>query len=251
MTNFEGRVAVVTGAAHGIGRATALAFGRAGAAVVVSDHGDAGESVAREIGEAGGQAAFILADVSRAEDVARLMRDAETRFGRIDCLFNNAGIEGEQARTADASLENWDRVIAVNLSGVFYGMKYAIPALLRSGGGAIVNNGSVAGLVGFVGLPAYVASKGGVVQLTRSAALEYAKQRVRVNCVCPGVIDTPMVERMVQGDQAARETFSSMQPLGRMGTPEEVAETVLFLCSDAASFITGGIFPVDGGYVAR
>lgn len=251
MSSFEGRVAVVTGAAHGIGRATALAFGREGAAVVVSDHGEAGEAVAEEIRAGGGQAGFVLADVSRAEDVERLIREAEARFGRIDCLFNNAGIEGEQAPTAETSLENWDRVIAVNLSGVFYGMKYAIPALLRAGGGAIVNNASVAGLVGFAGAAAYTASKGGVVQLTRSAALEYATRGIRVNCVCPGVIDTPMVERVIQGNAAVRDALSSMQPLGRMGTPEEIAETVLFLCSDAASFITGGVFPVDGGYVAR
>ncbi len=251
MDSFEGRVSVVTGAAHGIGRATALAFGRAGASVVVSDHGESGALVAEDIRSAGGRAAFVRADVSSVEDVERLMREAEQQFGRIDCLFNNAGIEGEQALTAEASIENWHRVIAVNLSGVFYGMKFALPALLRAGGGVIVNNASVAGLVGFAGIPAYAASKGGVVQLTRSVALEYATQGIRVNCICPGVIDTPMVERFTQGNAAAHQAMAGMQPVGRMGRPEEIADTVLYLCSDAASFITGAVIPVDGGYVAR
>lgn len=251
MDSFEGRVSVVTGAAHGIGRATALAFGRAGASVVVSDHGESGALVAEDIRAAGGRAAFVRADVSSVEDVERLMREAEQQFGRIDCLFNNAGIEGEQALTAEASIENWHRVIAVNLSGVFYGMKFALPALLRAGGGVIVNNASVAGLVGFAGIPAYAASKGGVVQLTRSVALEYATQGIRVNCICPGVIDTPMVERFTQGNAAAHQAMAGMQPVGRMGRPEEIADTVLYLCSDAASFITGAVIPVDGGYVAR
>jgi len=251
VSNFEGRVAVITGAAHGIGRATALAFGRAGASVVVSDYSEAGEAVAEETRQGGGQATFIRADVARADEVERLIRDGEAHFGRIDFLFNNAGIEGEQAPTADASLDNWDRVIAVNLSGVFYGMKYAIPALLRAGGGAIVNNASVAGLVGFAGIPAYAASKGGVVQLTRTVALEYATQGIRVNCVCPGVIDTPMVERFSHGDPAVRDALTSMQPVGRMGRPDEIAGAVLYLCSDEASFITGAVLPVDGGYLAR
>jgi NAD(P)-dependent dehydrogenase (short-subunit alcohol dehydrogenase family) len=251
MGRFDGKVAVVTGGAHGIGRATAQAFAQDGASVIVSDYLDDGINVAREIGAAGGEAAFVTADVSSAEAVQRLIADAEERYGRLDYLFNNAGIEGEQGLTADASLENWHRVIAVNLSGVFFGMKYAIPAMLRAGGGAIVNNASVAGLVGFAGIPAYTASKGGVVQLTRTAALEYATQGIRVNCVCPGVIDTPMIQRFTHDDPDAVAAMMQMEPIGRLGRPEEIADTVLYLCSDAASFITGAAIPVDGGFVAR
>ncbi|MEX2229442.1 MAG: glucose 1-dehydrogenase [Dehalococcoidia bacterium] len=251
MARFDERVAVVTGAANGIGRATALAFGREGASVVVADYADEGVHVAAEIEAAGGRATFVSADVSSAEAVERLIAAAEERYGRLDYLFNNAGVEGEQAATADAGLENWHRVIAINLSGVFFGMKYAIPAMLRTGGGAIVNNASVAGLVGFMGIPAYTASKGGVVQLTRTAALEYATREVRVNCVCPGVIDTPMIRRFTQDDPDALAAMAQMQPMGRLGRPEEIADAVLYLCSDAASFITGAVIPVDGGFVAR
>ena len=251
MTDFEGRVAIVTGAANGIGRATALAFAREGASVVVADVDSAGEAVAREIEAAGAAAIFVPTDVSNADQMQRLVAGAEERFGRLDYLFNNAGIEGAQAPTADATIENWHRVIEVNLSSVFYGMKFAIPAILRAGGGAIVNNASVAGLVGFEGVSAYTASKGGIIQLTRTAALEYATQGIRVNCVCPGVIETPMIQRFTGGAPEATAAMAQMQPLGRMGRPEEIASTVLYLCSDAASFVTGVAFPVDGGFVAR
>jgi NAD(P)-dependent dehydrogenase (short-subunit alcohol dehydrogenase family) len=171
--------------------------------------------------------------------------------GRLDVLFNNAGIEGEQAPTADTTLDNWDRVIGINLRGVFLGCKYGIEAMLRTGGGAIVNNASVAGLVGFAGIPAYCAAKGGVVQLTRTAALEYATRGVRVNCLCPGVIDTPMVQRFTRDDAKARAQMEMLEPVGRMGTPREVAELALFLASDRSSFVTGAVIPVDGGFVAR
>jgi len=251
MTDFEGRVAIVTGAANGIGRATALAFAREGASVVVADVDSAGEAVAREIEAAGAAAIFVPTDVSNADQMQRLVAGAEERFARLDYLFNNAGIEGAQAPTADATIENWHRVIEVNLSSVFYGMKFAIPAILRAGGGAIVNNASVAGLVGFEGVSAYTASKGGIIQLTRTAALEYATQGIRVNCVCPGVIETPMIQRFTGGAPEATAAMAQMQPLGRMGRPEEIASTVLYLCSDAASFVTGVAFPVDGGFVAR
>lgn len=249
--SLDGKVVIVTGGAHGIGRATALAFGAQGARVVVSDHGEDGEGVAQAIVAAGGTAEFVLTDVAKHEEVERLVAVAEERFGRVDCLFNNAGIDGDRAPTAEADLENWRRVIAVNLSGVFYGMKYAIPAMLRSGGGAIVNNASVAGLVGFAGIPAYAASKGGVVQLTRSVALEYATQGIRVNCVCPGVVDTAMVRRFAGDNPDALAAMGAMQPVNRLGQPEEIADAVVYLCSEAASFITGAIIPVDGGYVAR
>ena len=190
-------------------------------------------------------------DVSRAKDVERAVATAEREFGRLDYLFNNAGIEGAQAPTADCSEDNWQQVTGVNLSGVFFGMKYAIPAMLRTGGGAIVNNASLAGLVGFAGIPAYAASKGGVVQLTRTAALEYATQNVRVNCVCPGVIDTPMIERFAHDDPEALDALAQLEPVGRLGRPEEVADLALYLCSEQASFITGAAIPVDGGFVAR
>ena len=190
-------------------------------------------------------------DVSRAEHVERAVATAEREFGRLDYLFNNAGIEGAQAPTADCSEDSWRQVIGVNLSGVFFGMKCAIPAMLRTGGGAIVNNASVAGLVGFAGIPAYAASKGGVVQLTRTAALEYATQHVRVNCVCPGVIETPMIERFAHDDPEALEALAQLEPVGRLGRPEEVADLALYLCSEQTSFITGAMIPVDGGFVAR
>jgi NAD(P)-dependent dehydrogenase (short-subunit alcohol dehydrogenase family) len=176
---------------------------------------------------------------------------ALSQYGRLDVLFNNAGIEGDQAPTADATLDNWERVIGINLKGVFLGVKHGIKAMLEHGGGSIINNASVAGLVGFAGIPAYCASKGGVVQLTRTAALEYATQGVRVNCLCPGVIDTPMVERFTHGQREAEQQMQAMEPVGRFGTAREVAELALFLASDRSSFITGAVIPVDGGFVAR
>ena len=250
MGQFEGKVAIVTGGAHGIGEATARAFASEGAAVVVADNTDDGRSVAEQINQ-DGNAHFEQVDVSRSEDVQRMVRAAVERFGRLDFLFNNAGIEGEQAVTADCTEANWDRVIGVNLTGVFLGSKYAIPAMLAGGGGAIVNNASVAGLVGFVGIPAYAASKGGIIQLTKTTALEYATQGIRVNCVCPGVIDTPMIDRFTGGDPATRQAMEGLEPVGRLGRPEEIASAVVYLCSDAASFVTGVALPVDGGFVAR
>jgi len=251
MGRLDGKVAVITGAASGIGRATALLFADEGAKVVVADWDEAkGRRVAAEISGGGGSSTFVKVDVSKPEDVQAMVGTAVDAYGRLDVLFNNAGIEGETAPTADCSLENWERVIAINLKGVFLGMKYGIAAMLNSGGGSIINNASVAGLVGFPGIPAYSASKGGVIQLTKTAALEYAKQGIRVNVICPGVIWTPMVERFVAPSEEVRKTLEAAEPIGRFGQPEEVARLALFLACDDSSFCTGAPFVVDGGFVA-
>jgi len=252
MGELQNRVAVITGASSGIGRAAVELFAAEGAAVVAADVRDeAGQQLADEVAAKHGSCTFVRADVSKESDVEAMVHLALSRYGRLDALFNNAGIEGEQAPTADATIENWERVIAINLRGVFLGLKHGIRGMLRNGGGSIVNNASVAGLVGFAGIPAYCASKGGVIQLTRTAALEYASEGVRVNCLCPGVIETPMVERFVEGDAERRQQLEALEPLARFGRPSEVAELALFLASDRSSFITGAVIPVDGGFVAR
>jgi NAD(P)-dependent dehydrogenase (short-subunit alcohol dehydrogenase family) len=249
---FSKKVALVTGAASGIGRASAVAFAREGAAVAVVDVAEAGakETVAL-IKKAEGTARFFQCDVSSGSEVQKLVRDVVAEFGRLDFAHNNAGIEGKQATTVECTEEIWERTIAVNLKGVWLCMKYEIPQMLKQGGGAIVNTASVAGLVGFVGLPAYSASKGGVVQLTRVAALEYAKSNIRVNAVCPGVIKTAMVDRITEGKPDVEAAFTAGEPVGRMGRPEEIAAAVVWLCSDDASFVTGIPMPVDGGWVAQ
>jgi NAD(P)-dependent dehydrogenase (short-subunit alcohol dehydrogenase family) len=249
---FEDKVALVTGGASGIGRATALAFAREGAKVVIADVlVDGGEETMRMIKGAGGQAIFVKTDVSKATEVEALIKKAVEIYGRLDYAFNNAGIEGMMAPTADCTEENWDRTLSINLKGIWLCMKHEIPQMLKQGGGAIVNTASVAGLVGAQGLPAYCASKGGVVQLTRAAALEYAKVGIRVNAVCPGAIHTPMVERLLSVQPEMEAALTAMQPVGRMGKPEEIAEAVIWLCSDAASFVTGLPMAVDGGMVAQ
>ena len=249
---FGGKVAFITGASSGIGRATAMAFARAGADVMVVDVlGDGGHQTVAAVQELGRRAVFVRCDVSRDDDVRHAVRDTIEAFGRIDFAFNNAGIEGQQAATADCTPENWDRVIGINLKGVWLCMKYQIPQMLGEGGGAIVNCSSIAGLVGFQGIPAYVASKHGVVGLTRTAALEYSKSNIRVNAVCPGVIQTPMIDRFTHGEAAIRKQLVEGEPVGRVGRPEEVADAVLWLCSERASFVTGHALAVDGGWVAQ
>jgi NAD(P)-dependent dehydrogenase (short-subunit alcohol dehydrogenase family) len=242
---LDGKVALVTGAGSGIGRATALTFAREGAKVVVADIiAEGGEETVRMVKAAGGEALFVKTDVSKAAEVEALITKVVQTYGRLDCAFNNAGIEGVFVSTAECSEENWDRTLAINLKGVWLCMKYEIPQMLKQGGGAIVNTASVAGLVGFAGLPAYVASKHGVAGLTKTAALEYAKAGIRVNAVCPGGISTPMTERLFKA-------VAALEPVGRMGKPEEIAEAVVWLCSDAASFVTGHAMAVDGGMVAQ
>lgn len=248
--DFDGETALVTGAASGIGRETAKRFAVDGASVVVTDvDTDGGHETVELIEEAGGIATFVETDVSDPADVEAMVQAAVDTYGGLDVAVNNAGIEGETEPLADVSVDAWDRLIDVNLKGVWLSMKYELPELRADGGGAIVNTSSIAGLVAAGGVP-YVASKHGVVGLTRVAATQYADAGVRVNAVCPGVIDTPMVDRAGKDDPEAIEQFVGMQPLGRMGTAEEVANAIVWLCSDEASFITGNAYPVDGGYMA-
>lgn len=246
---LKGKVAIVTGGASGIGRATAILFAREGAKVVIADYNPkGGQETLEMIKDEGGEAIFIETDVSKPEDVERMVEETIEVYGRLDILFNNAGI-AETAKVTEASLDHWERVLAVNLRGVFLGCKYAIPKMIDNGGGSIINTASIAAEVGFNETAAYVASKHGVVGLTKTIALDYAGDGIRANTVCPGVIRTPMV--MDGLEEAAREHVVSLHPLGRMGEPEEVAEAVLFLASERSSFITGTCLFVDGGYTAR
>jgi NAD(P)-dependent dehydrogenase (short-subunit alcohol dehydrogenase family) len=245
------KVAIVTGAASGIGRAIALAYAEARARVVVSDTDTAGgEGTVALVRKIGRDALFAQADVSAAEDCIKLVERTVATYGRLDIACNNAGIGGELAPTADYPLEAWDRVIAVNLSGVFHCMRAQIPAMLKGGGGAIVNIASILGAVGFANAPAYTAAKHGVLGLTKAAAQEYGAQGIRINAVGPAFIHTPMIERL-ESDPATLAGLIGMHPIGRLGTPEEVAALVLWLSSPAASFATGAYYPIDGGYLAR
>ena len=252
---FTGKTALITGAASGIGRTCARRFAAEGARVVVADIDvDGGEETVRQIAAAGGEARFVRSDVSNGADVEALVAQAVAAYGRLDYAVNNAGVEGALAPTADYPEDAWQRVIAINLTGVWRCMKAEIPAMLRAGGGAIVNMASILGLVGFANAPAYTAAKHGVVGLTKVAALEYATQGLRVNAVCPGFIETPMVmERGVAlgAHREAYEQVAGLHPMQRLGTPDEIAGATTWLCSDAASFVTGQALTVDGGYVAR
>jgi NAD(P)-dependent dehydrogenase (short-subunit alcohol dehydrogenase family) len=249
---MTGKVAIVTGGSAGIGHAAALAFAHEGANVVVADVDvERGEKTAAEVAGVGVESLFVRADVADPSTADDLVRRTLDRFGRLDFAFNNAGIEGVAAPTGECTDENWNRVIATNLTGVFSCMRAEIAAMLAGGGGAIVNNASVAGLVGFPNTPAYAAAKHGVVGLTKVAALDYAQANVRVNAVCPGIIDTEMITRFTHNDPEAADQLLATEPVGRMGTPDEIADAVVWLCSERSTFVTGQALAVDGGFVAR
>jgi NAD(P)-dependent dehydrogenase (short-subunit alcohol dehydrogenase family) len=253
MEGGGGRVALVTGASSGIGRATARAFARDGYTTVIADLDDElGRGAAAECEREGATARFIRCDVSDEGSVRNLVAEIVSSFGRLDVAFNNAGIEGEHALTADSTTSNFDRVIAVNVRGVWLCMREELRQMTKQdSGGAIVNCSSVAGQVGLPGVPAYVASKHGVIGLTRTAALEYARQGIRVNAVCPGAIQTPLLERFMEGMPGGRDAVLAGEPVGRIGSPDEIAAAVLWLCSPAASFVTGHAMTVDGGWTAQ
>jgi NAD(P)-dependent dehydrogenase (short-subunit alcohol dehydrogenase family) len=248
---LEGKITLVTGASSGIGRATALVFAREGAKVIIADLDEKGgqETIAR-VKAVGSEAIFVKTDVSRAMDVEALVRKTLEAYGRLDCAVNNAGTANEWGLLHEASEETWDHVIHINLKGVWLCMKYEIPPMLKQGGGVIVNISSIMGLVGHIHKPIYAASKHGVIGLTKSAALQYAKFGIRVNAVCPGWIRTPITESRLN-DPESRERMIATIPLGRVGSPEEVAEAVVWLCSEAASFVTGHTLLVDGGFMAQ
>jgi NAD(P)-dependent dehydrogenase (short-subunit alcohol dehydrogenase family) len=250
---LEGKIALITGAGSGIGRATARIFAREGAKLVLADVvEDGGRQTLAMVADTGHDAIFVKTDVSNPADVDAAIAKAIETYGRLDCAFNNAGIEGKRGLTHECDKENWDRVLAINLTGVWLCMKAEIAQILKQGnGGAIVNTSSGAGLVGVRGMPAYVAAKHGVAGLTRAAAIEYGKHGIRVNAVCPGPIRTPMMERLLGTHPEAEERFARGGPLRRLGEPGEIGETVAWLCSDRASYVTGLPMPVDGGFMAQ
>ncbi|HTQ35243.1 MAG TPA: glucose 1-dehydrogenase [Stellaceae bacterium] len=254
--DFTGKVALITGGGGGIGRAAALAFAKAGAKVVVVDRdAAAGEATAGIIKQQGGEAKFVAADVTKSADVANYVKETLDTYGRIDCFFNNAGIEGALAHTADYDEAMFDQVIGINVKGVFLGLRHVLPVLIKQKSGSVVNTASVAGLVATPGMPAYVASKHAVIGLTKTAAGEVAREGVRVNAVCPGPVDTRMIhslEKMINPDDpdSVGKRYQSVIPSGRYTTPEEIANMVLFLSSDLASNITGAQYVVDGGRTA-
>jgi len=247
-----GKVALVTGGSSGIGRATAQIFAREEAKVVVADVVVAGgEETVQLIKAAGGEAIFVKVDVAQPTDVEAMVKKAVEIYGRLDCAFNNAGIEGALQPTIEYDVTVWDRVFSINLRGLWLCMKAEIRQMLSQGGGAIVNTASAAGLVAVPGMSAYVAAKHGVVGLTKTAALEYAKAGIRVNAVCPGGVDTPMVQRVFSNNPQFAEAAASAEPVGRLAQPAEIGEAVVWLCSDSASFVTGLPMAVDGGMVAQ
>jgi NAD(P)-dependent dehydrogenase (short-subunit alcohol dehydrogenase family) len=249
--DLKGKVAVVTGGSSGIGRAAALAFAREGARVLIAARRETeGEETVRRIRAGGGEGTFVRTDVTREEDIAALVARAMQAYGRLDFAFNNAGVEGStMAPLAEQPVANYDTIFNPNVRGVFLSLKYEIPAMLKGGGGAIVNNASVAGLVGFPGVSLYVASKHAVIGLTKAAALEYAKSGIRVNAVAPGAIESEMLDRFTQ--QVPREALAAMHPVGRTGKAEEIADAVVWLCSPQASFVTGQTLAIDGGFTVQ
>jgi NAD(P)-dependent dehydrogenase (short-subunit alcohol dehydrogenase family) len=250
MGRLDGKVVIITGAGMGMGQAAAILFAKEGAKVVVADClAEAGEETVKMIKEAGGEAIFVKADVSKAEDAKNMVKQTVDTYGRLDVLYNNAGIRGEVAPTPECTEENFDKVIAVNLKGVWLGMKYAIPEMLKTGGGSIINTASHTGERGTPNLPAYSASKGGVLAISRGTAMEYATKNIRVNCINPGTIATPFVIGGFSSE--ARKFFMTTIPQGRLGEPEEVAYAALFLASDESSHITGHALVVDGGLETR
>jgi NAD(P)-dependent dehydrogenase (short-subunit alcohol dehydrogenase family) len=249
---LENKVVLVTGGGSGIGRATSLLLAKQGAKVMIADYvPESAERTVKLIKDAGGNANCIAADVSMPKQVEAMVAKTVEVYGRLDGAFNNAGIEGKMADTVEYPEETFDRIMAINLKGVWLCMRAEIPQMLKTGGGAIVNTASGAGLVGVPMLSAYNASKHGVVGLTKTAALEYAQKNIRVNCVCPGLINTPMVARMIDSGGMNEQDFVASEPVRRMGRPEEIGEGVVWLLSEAASFVTGHSMSIDGGYVAQ
>lgn len=249
MNDFNGRTALITGAGSGIGKETAKLLAARGASVIVSDlRGDAAERVTLEITQAGGIARTCVADTSKPDDVRQAVEFAEREFGALHLAFNNAGIVGDTVPAAELDLDSWQRVIDINLSGVFYGLRYQIPAMLKAGSGAIVNTSSILGLVGTAHLSAYVAAKHGVTGLTKAAALDYSSQGIRINSVHPGYIDTPLLDAL---DRDTYNNLKNLHPIGRLGADTEVAQVVAFLLSDAASFVTGSQYAIDGAYTSQ